>query len=47
MLAGTLDGLPAYAYGWQHGTALGLVAVFGRHVPLARAQDARLTGAVA
>ncbi len=53
ILAGTLDGLPAYAYGWQHGTALGLVAVFGRHVPLARvlalarAQDARLTGAVA
>ena len=53
VLAGTLEGLPAYAYGWQHGTALALVAVFGRHVTLARvlalarAQDARLTGAVA
>jgi hypothetical protein len=53
MLAGTLEGLPAYAYGWQHGTAIELVAVFGRHVTLARvvalarAQDARLAGAVA
>jgi hypothetical protein len=51
VLAGTLDGLPAYAYGWQHGTALELVAVLGRHVTLARvitlarAQDARLTAA--
>ena len=52
-LAGTLEGLPAYAYGWQRGGVLELVAVFGRHVTLARvvalarAQDARLTGALA
>jgi hypothetical protein len=49
MLAGSLEGLPAYAYGWQRGAALELIAVFGRHVTLAhvialaRAQDARLT----
>ena len=49
MLEGTLEGLPAYAYGWQRGAALELVAVFGRHVTLsrlvalARTQDARLT----
>jgi hypothetical protein len=49
MLQGTLEGLPAYAYGWQRGTALELIAVFGRHVTLsrlvalARTQDARLT----
>lgn len=53
MLAGTLEGLPAYAYGWQRGAALELIAVFGRHVTLsrvialARVQDARLTGAAA
>jgi hypothetical protein len=53
MLAGTLEGLPAYAYGWQRGAALELIAVFGRHVTvsrviaLARAQDARLTTAIA
>ncbi len=53
MLAGTVEGLPAYAYGWQRGAALELIAVFGRHVTLsrvlalARAQDARLTNAVA
>ena len=52
MLEGTLAGLPAYAYGWQRGGALELVAVFGRHVTLsrvvalARTQDARLTAAV-
>jgi hypothetical protein len=51
MLAGTLEGLPAYAYGWQRGAALEIIAVFGRHVTLARvialarAQDARLTAA--
>ena len=51
MLEGTLEGLPAYAYGWQRGAALELVAVFGRHVTLsrlvalARTQDARLTTA--
>jgi hypothetical protein len=49
MLEGTLEGLPAYAYGWQRGAALELIAVFGRHVTLsrlvalARTQDARLT----
>jgi hypothetical protein len=49
VLAGTLEGMPAYAYGWQRGAALELVAVFGRHVTLsrlvalARTQDARLT----
>jgi hypothetical protein len=53
MLAGTLEGLPAYAYGWQRGAALELIAVFGRHVTLsrvialARVQDARLTAAIA
>jgi hypothetical protein len=53
MLAGSLAGLPAYAYGWQRGAALELIAVFGRHVTmsrviaLARVQDARLTGATA
>jgi hypothetical protein len=52
MLAGTLEGLPAYAYGWQRGAALELIAVFGRHVTLsrvlalARVQDARLTAAI-
>jgi hypothetical protein len=52
MLAGTLEGLPAYAYGWQRGAALELVAVFGRHatlsrvVALARTQDARLPRAI-
>lgn len=52
MLEGTLEGLPAYAYGWQRGAALELIAVFGRHVTLsrlvalARTQDARLTAAV-
>ena len=52
-LAGTLEGLPAYAYGWQRGAALELLAVFGRHVTLsrvvalARVQDARLTRAIA
>lgn len=52
MLEGTLEGLPAYAYGWQRGAALELIAVFGRHVTLsrlvalARTQDARLTEAV-
>jgi hypothetical protein len=52
MLAGTLAGLPAYAYGWQRGAALELIAVFGRHVTLsrvlalARVQDARLTSAI-
>ncbi len=52
VLAGTLAGLPAYAYGWQRGAALELVAVFGRHatlsrlVALARTQDARLTRAM-
>jgi hypothetical protein len=51
MLEGTLEGLPAYAYGWQRGAALELIAVFGRHVTLsrlvalARTQDARLTAA--
>ena len=51
MLDGTLEGLPAYAYGWQRGAALELIAVFGRHVTLsrlvarARTQDARLTTA--
>jgi hypothetical protein len=51
MLEGTLGGLPAYAYGWQRGAALELIAVFGRHVTLsrlvalARTQDARLTAA--
>jgi hypothetical protein len=51
VLAGTLDSLPAYAYGWQRGAALELIAVFGRHVTLsrvgalARLQDARLTRA--
>jgi len=49
MLEGTLAGLPAYAYGWQRGGALELIAVFGRQVTLsrlvalARTQDARLT----
>jgi hypothetical protein len=53
MLAGTLEGLPAYAYGWQRGAVLELIAVFGRHVTLsrvitlARVQDARLTAAIA
>ena len=48
MLEGTLEGLPAYAYGWQRGGVLELIAVFGRHVTpsrlvaLARIQDARL-----
>jgi hypothetical protein len=52
MLEGTFEGLPAYAYGWQRGAALELIAVFGRHVTLsrlvalARTQDARLTRAV-
>jgi hypothetical protein len=52
MLAGSLEGLPAYAYGWQRGAALELIAVFGRHVTLsrvlalARVQDARLTRAI-
>ena len=52
MLEGTLEGLPAYAYGWQRGAALELVAVFGRHltqshqVALARTQDARLIRAI-
>jgi hypothetical protein len=51
MLEGTLGGLPAYAYGWQRGAALELIAVFGRHVTLsrlvalARTQDARLPAA--
>jgi hypothetical protein len=51
MLEGTLGGLPAYAYGWQRGAALELIAVFGRHVTLsrlvalARTQDARLIAA--
>ncbi len=53
MLAGTLEGLPAYAYAWQRGAALELLAVFGRRVTLsrvvalARAQDARLSRAIA
>ena len=52
MLEGTLEGLPAYAYGWQRGAALELIAVFGRHVTLsrlvalARTQDARLTAVI-
>ena len=52
MLEGTLGGLPAYAYGWQRGAALELIAVFGRHVTLsrlvalARTQDARLTAVI-
>ena len=51
MLEGTLEGLPAYAYGWQRGGALELIAVFGRDVTLsrmlalARTQDARLNAA--
>jgi len=52
VLEGTLEGLPAYAYGWQRGGALELIAVFGRHVTLsrlvalARTQDARLTAGI-
>lgn len=49
MIAGSVKTLPLYAYGWQHGTALEVVAIFGRHVSvpqlmaLARKQDDRLT----
>ena len=52
MLEGSLEGLPAYAYGWQRGAALELIAVFGRRVTLsrlvalARTQDARLTAVI-
>ncbi len=49
MIAGTVKGLQLYAYGWQQGTALEMVTLFGRHATvaqlmrLARTQDLRLT----
>jgi hypothetical protein len=49
MVSGRVRGLPLYAYGWQQGSVVELVALFGRHVTvpqlmkLARTQDLRLT----
>jgi len=49
MVSGRVQGLPLYAYGWQQGSVVELVALFGKHVTvpqlmkLARTQDLRLT----
>jgi hypothetical protein len=49
MVAGSVKGLPLLTYGWQEGSVIELVAVFGKHVTvaqlmkLARTQDLRLT----
>lgn len=49
MLAGTVNGVRLYMYGWQRGSVLEDVGVFGRHISvarlmrLARRQDLRLT----
>jgi hypothetical protein len=49
MMRGTVKGLPVISYGWQQGSVLEIVTVFGNHVTqaqvmaLAKKQDARLT----
>jgi hypothetical protein len=51
VMAGTLQGLPAYMYGWQHGAVLESVVIFGHHLTpaglmvLAQKQDALLVNA--